>query len=83
MDNLDSHKGPAARKAVRAAGARLLFLPLYSPDLNPIAQVFAKLKLLLRKRRRTIRRSHRTLLDAFPRMNAPPTCETQDALQFR
>ncbi len=49
LDNLGSHKGEAVRKAVRAAGARLLFLPPYSPDLNPIEQVFAKLKTLLRK----------------------------------
>lgn len=49
LDNLSSHKGAAIRKAVRAAGARLLFLPAYSPDLNPIEQVFAKLKTLLRK----------------------------------
>ena len=49
LDNLGSHKGEAVRKAVRAAGARLLFLPPYSPDLNPIEQVFAKLKHLLRK----------------------------------
>ena len=48
MDNLGSHKRPAVRKAIRAAGARLLFLPPYSPDLNPIEQVFAKLKTLLR-----------------------------------
>jgi len=49
LDNLGSHKGKAVRKAVKAAGARLLFLPKYSPDLNPIEQVFAKLKHLLRK----------------------------------
>ena len=49
MDNLGSHKGRAVRNAIRAAGARLLFLPPYSPDLNPIEQVFAKLKALLRK----------------------------------
>ncbi len=49
MDNLGSHKSPAARKAMRDAGAKLLFLPPYSPDLNPIEQVFAKLKTLLRK----------------------------------
>ena len=49
MDNLGSHKGGAVRAAIRAAGARLLFLPPYSPDLNPIEQVFAKLKTLLRK----------------------------------
>ena len=44
MDNLGSHKGKAVRRAIRAAGARLLFLPKYSPDLNPIEQVFSKLK---------------------------------------
>jgi transposase len=49
MDNLGSHKGRAIRKAIRAAGAKLFFLPPYSPDLNPIEQVFAKLKTLLRK----------------------------------
>jgi transposase len=49
MDNLGSHKGHAVRRAIRAAGAKLLFLPPYSPDLNPIEQVFAKLKTLLRK----------------------------------
>ena len=49
MDNLGSHKGQAVRRAIRAAGAKLLFLPPYSPDLNPIEQVFAKLKTLPRK----------------------------------
>ena len=49
MDNLGSHRGRQVRRAIRAAGARLLFLPKYSPDLNPIEQVFAKLKHLLRK----------------------------------
>jgi transposase len=49
MDNLGSHKGKAVRALIRAAGAKLLFLPKYSPDLNPIEQVFAKLKQLLRK----------------------------------
>jgi transposase len=49
MDNLGSHKGRVVRKAIRAAGAKLFFLPPYSPDLNPIEQVFAKLKTLLRK----------------------------------
>ena len=49
LDNLGSHKGKAARQAIRAVGAKLLFLPPYSPDLNPIEQVFAKLKHLLRK----------------------------------
>jgi transposase len=49
MDNLGSHKSGAIRSAIRAVGARLMFLPPYSPDLNPIEQVFAKLKTLLRK----------------------------------
>lgn len=49
LDNLGSHKGCAVRRAIRAAGAKLFFLPPYSPDLNPIEQVFAKLKILLRK----------------------------------
>ena len=48
LDNLGSHKGKAARVAVRARGAHLIFLPPYSPDLNPIEQVFAKLKHLMR-----------------------------------
>jgi transposase len=49
MDNLGSHKGKAVRAAIRAAGAKLLFLPPYSPDLNPIEQVFSKLKHLMRQ----------------------------------
>jgi len=49
MDNLGSHKGSIIRRLIRSAGARLFFLPPYSPDLNPIEQVFAKLKTLLRK----------------------------------
>jgi transposase len=49
MDNLGSHKGSAVRRAIRQAGAKLFLLPKYSPDLNPIEQVFAKLKHLLRK----------------------------------
>jgi transposase len=49
LDNLGSHKGKRVRQLIRAVGAKLLFLPKYSPDLNPIEQVFAKLKHLLRK----------------------------------
>lgn len=49
MDNLSSHKGPAIRRAIEEAGASLLYLPPYSPDFNPIENVFAKLKALLRK----------------------------------
>jgi transposase len=65
MDNLGSHKG----RAVRAAKAKLVFLPAYSPDLNPIEQAFAKMKTLLRKAdARTIDETWRTigaLLDCF------------------
>jgi transposase len=49
MDNLSSHKALAVRQAIEAAGARLLYLPPYSPDFNPIENAFAKLKALLRK----------------------------------
>lgn len=49
LDNLGSHKGNAARRIIEARGARLLFLPPYSPDLNPIERAFSKLKALLRK----------------------------------
>jgi putative transposase len=48
-DHLSSHKALAVRRAIRRAGARWFLLPKYSPDLNPIEQVFAKLKHLLRK----------------------------------
>ena len=48
MDNLGSHKGAAVRAAIEAAGAKLLYLPPYSPDFNPIENAFSKLKALLR-----------------------------------
>jgi transposase len=55
MDNLPAHKAAGVRDAIEAAGARLLFLPPYSPDFNPIENAFAKLKALLRaKAERTI-----------------------------
>ena len=62
MDNLGSHKGRAVRAAIRQAGAKLLFLPPYSPDLNPIEQAFAKLKHLLRQA------SERTVEDTWRRI---------------
>ena len=69
LDNLGSHKGKAARAAIRKAGAHLIFLPPYSPDLNPIEQVFSKLKTLLKKANtRTVEDTWRrigTLLDHF------------------
>jgi len=48
LDNLQSHKVVGVREAIEAAGARLLYLPAYSPDFNPIEQAFSKLKALLR-----------------------------------
>lgn len=74
-DNLGSHKGAPARQLIRDAGAHLLFLPPYSPDLNPIKMVFAKLKTLFRKAdERTLEASWRkvgTLLDEF----TPTECQ--------
>jgi len=55
MDNLPAHKGAQVRQTIEAAGAQLIYLPPYSPDLNPIEMAFSKLKSLLRKaRERTI-----------------------------
>ncbi len=69
MDNLGSHKGRIIRRILCAAAAALLFLPPYSPDLNPIEQVFSKLKTLLRKAaERTVTATWQRigqLLDAF------------------
>ncbi len=69
LDNLGSHKGAGVRRAIRSAGAHLLFLPPYSPDLNPIEQAFSKLKTLLRKAaERTVTATWKrigTLLDEF------------------
>jgi transposase len=74
MDNLSSHKGPKVREAIERAGARLLYLPPYSPDFNPIEKAFAKLKALLRKAaERTVEglwTAIGRLLDAF----APREC---------
>jgi transposase len=81
MDNLSSHKRPAVRTAIRDRGAHLLFLPPYSPDLNLIEQVCAKLKHLLRKAtERSIKTTWRrigTLRDAFSSHECATTSETQ------
>jgi transposase len=57
MDNLSSHKGPRVREMIERAGARLLYLPPYSPDFNPIENAFAKLKALLYQPALTITRA--------------------------
>ena len=65
MDNLAAHKSAPVRDAIEAVGARLLYLPPYSPDLNPIENAFAKLKTLLRK---AAARSIDQLWDAIARI---------------
>jgi putative transposase len=82
MDNLGSHKGKIVRRAIRSIGAKLFFLPKYSPDLNPIEQVFAKLKHLLRKASArppmpSAMRSDKSSRTS-PRRNASTTSRTQD-----
>ena len=70
LDNLAAHKVDGVRQAIAAAGARVLYLPPYSPDLNPIEQLFAKLKALLRKAAARTRdelwMTLGRLLDAYP-----------------
>ena len=70
LDNLGSHRGKAVRRAIRSAGAKLFFLPKYSPDLNPIEQLFAKLKHLLRK---AARRTTDAICDATKQILATLT----------
>ena len=82
MDNLGSHKGKGVRLLIRAAGAKLFFLPRYSPDLNRIEQVFAKLKTLLRKTDpRTIKTTWRGIGDLIDRFT--PTGMRQFPRQCR
>ena len=87
LDYLGSHKGKPARNAIRATGAHLLFLPPYSPDLNPIEQVFAKLKHLLRaaEPRTSRQRGERSANSSIysPRRSAPTTSETQDMFPYK
>lgn len=74
MDNLSSHKIDGVRQAIERVGARVVYLPPYSPDLNPIEQVFAKLKHLLRK---AAKRSTATLWDKIGELlasYAPAEC---------
>lgn len=74
LDNLASHKRRRARRAIRQAGAHLLFLPPYSPDLNPIEQMFAKLKHLMRAAEpRTVEATWRKL-GALLNLVSPAEC---------
>lgn len=77
LDNLQAHKVSGIRERVEAAGARLLYLPTYSPEFDPIEQIFAKLKALLRSA------AARTVLDlwdgiwhAFTRFTPDECCNT-------
>jgi len=75
LDNLAAHKVTGVAEAIRAVGASLLYLPAYSPDLNPIEQLFAKLKALLRRAatrtRNALWDTIGTLLNEFP----PDECQ--------
>jgi transposase len=64
MDNLSSHKGPRVRALIEGRGCELIYLPPYSPDLNPIEEAFAKLKALMRK---AGARTREALLEAMGR----------------
>jgi transposase len=70
MDNLSSHKGSRIRELIEGRGCELLYLPPYSPDLNPIEEAFAKLKTLLR---RAGARTRETLIEAMGRALAAVT----------
>jgi transposase len=82
MDNLPAHRVSGVREAIEAAGARLLYLPPYSPDFNPIEMAFAKLKALLRAAAaRTIPDLWgATLSTPSPQMNAATILPPQDMM---
>ena len=84
MDSLPVHKVAGVREAIEAAGARLRYLPKYSPDLNPIEQTFSKLKAHLRKSaERTIPRLRAGSVPSWPhsvRKNVPITSDMQATL---
>ena len=77
MDNLGSHRSIAVRRALRAVGAKLFFLPKYSPDLNPIEMLFSKLKHGLRK---AARRTHDALYTAL--VGLLPTVRSSECANY-
>jgi len=87
LDNLAAHKVAGVRQALAAAGASLLYLPPYSPDLNPIEQLFAKFKALLRKAATPPRRSsgRPSAVSSPPShlTNAPATSATANTVLFK
>lgn len=71
MDNLSSHKGDGVRQRIEAAGAELLYLPPYSPDLNPIEKAWSRLKQLLRSAKaRTEQALHQAITEALQQISA-------------
>jgi transposase len=74
VDNLSSHKNKAVRQAIRVAGARLFYLPPYSPDLNSIEQALLKLKTLLRKKNVRIIEQIEKCIAELIRQIKPPEC---------
>jgi len=74
MDNLPVHKVAGVETAIRTAGASLLYLPSYSPDLNPIEQLFAKLKALLRKAAARTKDALWTMIGALLDQFTPDEC---------
>ena len=74
LDNLAAHKVAGVREAIRAAGASLLYLPPYSPDLNPIEQMFAKLKAPLRKAAARTREALWTTIGQLLDLFSPTEC---------
>jgi transposase len=77
MDNLPAHKGIEVKEAIEAAGAELLYLPPYSPDLNPIENSFSKIKACLRK---TAARTITGLWDAIA--SVIPTITSKEATNY-
>ena len=74
MDNLAAHKVAGVREAIAAVGASILYLPPYSPDLNPIEQSFAKLKALLRKASARTRETLWTIVRQLLHTFTPAEC---------
>jgi transposase len=81
MDNLSSHKGSRVRELVEGRGCHLVYLPPYSPDLNPIEEAFAKIKALLRKARA---RTREALLEAMGKaLDAVTTTDARGFFEHR
>jgi transposase len=82
MNNLGSHKSAALRSLIKAAGARLWYLPPYSPDLDPIEQTFAKIKHWMRRSARSTTFATISAASSQPssQTNAATTSKTPDTL---